>query len=1131
MKKFLGLILVLVCFVTPAFAEPVSQEIIEQAKAQAGLFMDLKNALGLDWLDQYNAYLASPDSAPQPTWATSVVALINDNYLSSAFPTDFQIVPAGQEVTIRRTITDQGVKNVLPVYLPSVMISGNTVSLLVQRPAQWVAWEAGLNSKISKDGSDNPDVLPNASLEFGSGSKIEFVSNDGKLIGVDNLTYKGQELEDRFVNAAGDNMTGALTISGNKVWHAGNDGSGSGLDADLLDGKDSSYYRDADKLDGQHGSFYQNASNLNAGTVPVARLSGKYNISISGDADTVDGKHDSDFALSGHSHNYDDKYVNLTGDTMTGILTTPEYRIKGSDGDTYPRIQEGSNDAVRIRTDDGYVDIGPANTSWVHFYTDRPGFYFDKPVEAKTRLKVYGTNTYLTATEGRINNQIIWHAGNDGSGSGLDADLLDGKHASAFSLAHDHPYVKKAGDTMTGNLTLQGTSINIQRPETSGGYARGIMFYSKDGSTIEAGIGMLGSGNNPPQTLYMGFGTSPWNSSAGLTVTPTNITFKNNKVWHAGNDGSGSGLDADLLDGQQGSFYRNASNLNAGTVPTARLSGTYNVNISGRANVASNADYASNSNLLDGKDSTAFLEKPIRIPAGADLNTYTTPGMYYSPLNVDAQQIANTPVNYAFSLLVEKHAGIKQTFSEYFTNSSRTWTRNYYNGTWGPWYENNYVRKTGDTMTGKLTAPEYNINDSNTRIYEGGTNSVRLQTNYGYVDIGPRNASLAHFYTDMPAFYFSKPVEAVTHLKVYGTNTYFTSSAGYISGSKVWTQGNDGSGSGLDADLLDGKHASAFASSGHTHNYVSKSGDTMIGPLGVNFENGITSGIGSHNIKGTGSTNVVGKGFKINWDTDFGFVGLVDKGRDRKDMVFANEQTGDNFVFMSQGMEIMALKPASKTLEIDGNKVWHSGNDGSGSGLDADTLDGKHASELGGGSYNGIKVYSSPGTYTWTKNSGTKYVFVQVVGGGGGGEGLYTPGGNGGTSRFGSYCYATGGAGGGRSPYTAGSGFGGDINVTGLVSQRFVSYWKSESSISYSDIPGTSPFGGTIGRGGASAGRYGTYRTGGAGGGYAAKWIDVSKVSSVSITVGAGGSGGSSGVFYYQASPGTPGIVIVHEFK
>jgi len=43
-----------------------------------------------------------------------------------------------------------------------------------------------------------------------------------------------------------DGSTGAVTIRGNTVWHAGNDGASSGLDADLLDG--------------QHGSYYQPAS-------------------------------------------------------------------------------------------------------------------------------------------------------------------------------------------------------------------------------------------------------------------------------------------------------------------------------------------------------------------------------------------------------------------------------------------------------------------------------------------------------------------------------------------------------------------------------------------------------------------------------------------------------------------------------------------------------------------------------------------------------------------------------------------------------------------------------------------------------------------------------------------------------
>jgi hypothetical protein len=43
------------------------------------------------------------------------------------------------------------------------------------------------------------------------------------------------------------------------------------------------------------------------------------------------------------------------------------------------------------------------------------------------------------------------------------------------------------------------------------------------------------------------------------------------KVWHAANDGTGSTLDADLLDGQDSAYYRDVSNLNAGTVAAARM--------------------------------------------------------------------------------------------------------------------------------------------------------------------------------------------------------------------------------------------------------------------------------------------------------------------------------------------------------------------------------------------------------------------------------------------------------------------------------------------------------------------------------------------------------------------------------
>lgn len=98
---------------------------------------------------------------------------------------------------------------------------------------------------------------------------------------------------------AGLVVTGSTgTINGNTIWHAGNDGPGSGLNADLLDGYTAGNSSgnipisngtvctnlNADKLDGNDGAYYTNASNLNIGTVPVARLSGTYNISITGTA-------------------------------------------------------------------------------------------------------------------------------------------------------------------------------------------------------------------------------------------------------------------------------------------------------------------------------------------------------------------------------------------------------------------------------------------------------------------------------------------------------------------------------------------------------------------------------------------------------------------------------------------------------------------------------------------------------------------------------------------------------------------------------------------------------------------------------------------------------------------------------
>lgn len=48
-----------------------------------------------------------------------------------------------------------------------------------------------------------------------------------------------------------------------------------------------------------------------------------------------------------------------------------------------PRLTTNSS-TVRIYTEYGYIDLGPGNTSWCHFSTDRTAFYFNKGIHVET---------------------------------------------------------------------------------------------------------------------------------------------------------------------------------------------------------------------------------------------------------------------------------------------------------------------------------------------------------------------------------------------------------------------------------------------------------------------------------------------------------------------------------------------------------------------------------------------------------------------------------------------------------------------------------------------------------------------------------------------------------------------------
>ena len=131
--------------------------------------------------------------------------------------------------------------------------------------------------------------------------------------------------------------------------------------------------------------------------------------------------------------------------------------------------------------------------------------------------------------------------------------------------ASDARYVKKAGDTMTGALNIRADGYNTEvsldglKLETSktSANAKGLFFRNFDKTGYIGGIGMFSTGNGSiyrAYNAYVGWDNNPWDSANNLTVSKDAFTYKNNKVWHAGNDGSGSGLDADLLDGYHAGY-------------------------------------------------------------------------------------------------------------------------------------------------------------------------------------------------------------------------------------------------------------------------------------------------------------------------------------------------------------------------------------------------------------------------------------------------------------------------------------------------------------------------------------------------------------------------------------------------
>jgi hypothetical protein len=172
--------------------------------------------------------------------------------------------------------------------------------------------------------------------------------------------------------------------------------------------------------------FRDASGNFSAGTI-TANLTGT--ASSATNADTVDSLHASQFLRS----DADDAFTgNLTTGADNYITFGPNtswssYLRVGGNG----RTVSGASSASVVTTNGNlHLDSGSDKATYLNFYAGTAGTFFGSGNEHI--VAVMGSDGDLWKGSADNTGSQYWHAGNDGSGSGLDADTVDGLQASQF---------------------------------------------------------------------------------------------------------------------------------------------------------------------------------------------------------------------------------------------------------------------------------------------------------------------------------------------------------------------------------------------------------------------------------------------------------------------------------------------------------------------------------------------------------------------------------------------------------------------------------------------------------------------------------------------------------------------------
>jgi len=300
----------------------------------------------------------------------------------------------------------------------------------------------------------------------------------------------------------------------------------------------------ADMLDGYHAG---NSS----GEIPISNGSTNDNLG----ADRLDGYHYTDFATAGHNHWGQTWTGTGTGLTLSGGGTG--LSGSGSDRGVYG-VGNGLN-GVGVSGESGWASGKGVSGLASHGSGTNYGVWGESSSTAGT-----GVHGSATASSGTTYGVF---------GGSLSSQGYGGYFVSSSQVEG----MAKAG---VFGQDFSNTGVGVAGEGYHGGV--GVGAWSGSGDMIRAY-----AGNYPNGTLRFRVDSSGevWAGTAG-----------DSRVWHAGNDGAGSTLNADLLDGYH------AGN-SSGNVPISN--GSTNTNLSadlldGYHNGAVSAD------LLDGSHATAF---------------------------------------------------------------------------------------------------------------------------------------------------------------------------------------------------------------------------------------------------------------------------------------------------------------------------------------------------------------------------------------------------------------------------------------------------------------------------------------------------------------------------------------------